>query len=44
MMWIWIALCVWMAAFVVVEFTVNTEKAEPIDISDPDGEDKWGAM
>ena len=44
MMWIWIALCVWMAAFVIVEFTVNTEKATPIDLSDPDGEDKWGAM
>ena len=44
MMWIWIALCVWMAAFVIVEFAVNTEKAKPIDISDPDGEDKWGAM
>ena len=44
MMWIWIALCVWMAAFVVVEFVVNTEPCGPIDISDPDGEDKWGAM
>ena len=44
MMWIWIALCIWMAAFVIVEFTVNTEKAELVDISDPDGEDKWGAL
>ena len=22
----------------------NIEKADPVDISDPDGEDKWGAM
>jgi len=44
MMWIWIALAVWGVAALVVEFVVNTEKAEPIDLSDPDSEDKWGAM
>ena len=41
---IWIALAIWMIAFVVVEFAVNTEKVDPIDITDPDDEDKWGAM
>ena len=41
---IWLALAIWMLAFVVVEFAVNTEKADPIDITDPDDEDKWGAM
>jgi hypothetical protein len=34
MIWIWIGLCVWMAAFVIVEFTVNTEKADPIDLEE----------
>jgi uncharacterized membrane protein YdfJ with MMPL/SSD domain len=44
MMWIWIALAAWSVIALVVEFVFNTEKAEPIDLSDPDGEDKWGAM
>ena len=44
MMWIWIALAVWALAVVIVEVAVNTEKANPIDLTDPDGEDKWGAM
>ena len=44
MMWIWISLAVWALAVVIVEVAVNTEKAPPIDISDPEGEDKWGAM
>ena len=44
MMWIWISLAVWAMAVVIVEVAVNTEKVGPIDISDPDGEDKWGAM
>ncbi len=41
---IWIALAFWAMVVVIVEVVVNTEKAEPIDISDPDSEDKWGAM
>ena len=42
---IWIALAVWSIAWLVIESsTMNTEKADPIDITDPDSEDKWGAM
>ena len=41
---IWIALAIWSIAWLIVEFVVNTEKADPIDLSDPDSEDKWGAM
>ncbi len=41
---IWIMLAVWAMVVVIVEVAVNTEKANPIDISDPDSEDKWGAM
>jgi len=41
---IWIALAIWAVMMVIVEFVVNTEKADPIDLSDPDSEDKWGAM
>ncbi len=44
MMWKWIALTFWAMAVVIVEVVVNTEKADPIDLSDPNGEDKWGAM
>ena len=41
---IWIAIAVWSIAWLVIEFTVNTAKADPIDLSDPDSEDKWGGM
>ena len=41
---IWIALAVWCVLALFVEFVVNTEKADPVDLSDPEGEDKWGAM
>ena len=41
---IWIAIAVWSIAWLIVEFAVNTEKADPIDLSDPHHEDKWGAM
>jgi len=41
---IWIALAVWGAIALFIEFVVNTEKADPVDLSDPDSEDKWGAM
>ena len=41
---IWIALAAWAVIALFVEFVVNTEKADPIDLSDPEGEDKWGAM
>lgn len=44
MIYVWIAIAICAVAIVAHERVVNTEKAEPIDISDPAGEDKWGAM
>jgi len=41
---IWLALAAWAVFGLFIEFVVNTEKANPVDLSDPDGEDKWGAM
>lgn len=44
MIFVWLSIAIWMMAVVIVELTVNTEKVNPIDITDPEGEDKWGAM
>lgn len=44
MITVWIVISIVAISMLAHERVVNTEKAEPIDISDPDGEDKWGAM
>ena len=45
---IWIGIAAFMTWVVIFDLVYNpdtrTEKADPIDVSDPDGEDKWGAM